>query len=359
VPQQLLLADDSVTIQRVIELTFADEDIEVIAVSDGEQAIAQIEAHPPDIVLADIGMPGKDGYEVAAHVKQSPRLSHIPVVLLAGAFEPVDQARAAAAGCDGVLTKPFEPQMVIGRVKELLARPQPAPGAMAPFQAESPATGSVGQSRGTSGGRQAAPADLDNYFERLDEAFSNLSRGSSAPTGQATEGPPTVVPGGDETDWYSTSRSAPPVEDRSWNLPIAPASAGEVDDLPLSYASPQADVDRSGAQPNLPQQWPVAPVAGASAATPADAPPAPHLPSLAAAFTAILTAEQRAGGPSVPPAWPSAEAAVSGDAIEEVVRRVLDRLSDRVVRETVSDTVSKIADRLVREEIDRIKASIT
>ena len=67
-------------------------------------------------------MPGRNGYEVAQHIKSTPRLAHIPVVLLTGAFEPIDQARAAAVGCDGVLAKPFEPQLVIGRVKELLAR---------------------------------------------------------------------------------------------------------------------------------------------------------------------------------------------------------------------------------------------
>src|SRR5437764_13509014 len=99
----LLLADDSVTIQRVIELTFADEDITVVAVSDGDQAIERIEASPPDIVLADIGMPGRSGYEVAQYVKHSPKLSHIPVMLLTGAFEPYDQARASAARRDGVL----------------------------------------------------------------------------------------------------------------------------------------------------------------------------------------------------------------------------------------------------------------
>jgi len=128
VPHTLLLADDSVTIQRVIELTFADEDIKVVAVSDGDQAIEKLDAAPPDIVLADIGMPGKNGYEVAQYIRQSPKLSHIPVVLLTGAFEPVDQARASEAGCDGVLAKPFEPQMVIGRVKELLAKGRGAGG---------------------------------------------------------------------------------------------------------------------------------------------------------------------------------------------------------------------------------------
>ena len=123
-PYTLLLADDSVTIQRVIELTFADEDVTVVAVGDGDLAIESLESSPPDIVLADIGMPGKNGYEVAQYIRQSPKLAHIPVMLLTGAFEPVDHVRASDAGCDGVLAKPFEPQLVIGRVKELLARPR-------------------------------------------------------------------------------------------------------------------------------------------------------------------------------------------------------------------------------------------
>src|SRR5688572_11464222 len=122
---KLLLADDSVTIQRVIELTFADEDVEVTAVGDGQMAIDRLDADPPDIILADIDMPKRDGYEVAAYVKSRPTLAHIPVVLLTGAFEPIDEARAAAVGSSDVLAKPFEPQMVINRVKELLGRKRP------------------------------------------------------------------------------------------------------------------------------------------------------------------------------------------------------------------------------------------
>src|SRR5512145_1638897 len=120
-PPKLLLADDSVTIQRVIELTFADENVQVVAVGDGKHAIDRIQADQPDIVLADVGMPERDGYEVAAFVKGQPHLAHIPVLLLTGAFEPIDETRARAVGCDGVLVKPFEPQMVINRVKDLLA----------------------------------------------------------------------------------------------------------------------------------------------------------------------------------------------------------------------------------------------
>jgi len=120
-PHTLLLADDSVTIRRVIELTFADEDIRVVSVGDGQQAIDRIRAEPPDIVLADTGMPERDGYEVAAFIKTDPDLASIPVVLLTGAFERVDGDRAKQAACDAVLVKPLEPQVVIKRVRGLLA----------------------------------------------------------------------------------------------------------------------------------------------------------------------------------------------------------------------------------------------
>ena len=69
---KLLLADDSVTIQRVVELTFSGEDVQVVTVGDGEQAIARIPIELPDIVLADIGMPKRSGYDVAAFVKGRP-----------------------------------------------------------------------------------------------------------------------------------------------------------------------------------------------------------------------------------------------------------------------------------------------
>ena len=117
---KLLLADDSVTIQRVIELTFSGEDIDVVAVNDGEQAIARI----PD--RAARHRPGRhrhaeEGRLRRGRLRQGPRdLEHIPVLLLAGAFEPVDQARAEQVRCDGVLIKPFEPRQVIERVRELL-----------------------------------------------------------------------------------------------------------------------------------------------------------------------------------------------------------------------------------------------
>ena len=107
--RKLLLADDSPTIQKVISLTFEDEGLEVVAVSDGERALGVLEsAEPPDILLADVHMPGPDGYELCERVRGDARLRHVPVVLLVGTFEPFNQAEARRVGADTVLTKPFQ-----------------------------------------------------------------------------------------------------------------------------------------------------------------------------------------------------------------------------------------------------------
>jgi CheY-like chemotaxis protein len=341
VPRTLLLADDSLTIQRVIELTFADEDIRVVAVSDGDQAIDALAKNPPDIVLADVGMPGRDGYQVAEHIKRTPALSHIPVLLLTGAFEPIDQVRAAQVGCDGVLAKPFEPQLVIGRVKELLSKrksipaaldaalsPPPAPAAAWTAALDEPAPRGPISPIG-------APEDVDQYFDRLDRAFANLSSG-------ATEQPPSPPqPPAAEIDWFSTTAPAP--------LPVAP---------------PPQVVDRWEAPPPAPlrEEIPLAPPPPAFV-TPLPLPPAPR-PQLADAFAALLAAEQAVPPPpaaSWPPVAepqapaPPQEPKISDDIIEDIVRRVLERMSDRVVRETVTDIASEAAERLVKEEIERIK----
>jgi CheY-like chemotaxis protein len=118
--KKILLADDSITIQKVIELTFSDEDFEVVTVGNGRLAVEKVQDVRPDLVLCDIIMPEKDGYEVCDFIKKTPSLAHIPVLLLTGAFEPFDQDRATRVGCDGFLAKPFEPQTLIAKVKDLL-----------------------------------------------------------------------------------------------------------------------------------------------------------------------------------------------------------------------------------------------
>jgi CheY-like chemotaxis protein len=120
--KKILLADDSITIQKVIELTFSDEDFEVVTVGNGRLAVEKVQDVRPDLVLCDIIMPEKDGYEVCDFIKKTPSLAHIPVLLLTGAFEPFDQDRANRVGCDGFLAKPFEPQTLIAKVKDLLSQ---------------------------------------------------------------------------------------------------------------------------------------------------------------------------------------------------------------------------------------------
>jgi len=154
--KKILLADDSITIQKVIELTFSDEDFEVVTVGNGRLAVEKVQDVRPDLVLCDIIMPEKDGYEVCDFIKKTPSLAHIPVLLLTGAFEPFDQDRANRVGCDGFLAKPFEPQTLIAKVKDLLsqagtrtvaptrAAAAPPPPAPAPAASASPmASGSA------------------------------------------------------------------------------------------------------------------------------------------------------------------------------------------------------------------------
>jgi len=124
--KKILLADDSITIQKVVELTFSDGDYEVIAVNNGAKAIQKLAEMRPDIILSDIIMPEKNGYEVCEYVKSHPEYRNIPVILLTGTFEPFDPDRADKAGCDAVVTKPFESQSLIHKVEELIQQSQTA-----------------------------------------------------------------------------------------------------------------------------------------------------------------------------------------------------------------------------------------
>jgi CheY-like chemotaxis protein len=310
VPHKLLLADDSVTIQRVIELTFADEDITVIAVGDGRQAIERARTERPDIVLADVGMPERDGYDVAAFIKGTPELAHIPVLLLTGAFEPIDEGRAKAAGCDGVLVKPFEPQMVINRVKDLISGKRPVAAA-------APASGLAPVDLAQQPKAPEASPSVEDYFDRLDAAFSNREEASNEAL---------------------AARRQPDADLASPVLPPPAGAAGLASELANwepGQAEPAASVPVTGTE-----SGPA--VAVPSAASSQEAPP-----TLADAFVALLSAER---GRRFAPSSINRDG-LSEEVIEQVTRRVIQRMTDRAVREVVLD----VAERLVREEIERIK----
>jgi CheY-like chemotaxis protein len=136
--RRVLLADDSVTIRRVVELTFSDEDFRITAVGDGALALESARAERPDIVISDVFMPGLNGYELCERMKTDASLRSVPVLLLRGTFESFDEKRAAACGADGIIVKPFEAQELVRKVKELIAA-APVPAAAAEIVSVPPA----------------------------------------------------------------------------------------------------------------------------------------------------------------------------------------------------------------------------
>jgi CheY-like chemotaxis protein len=127
----ILLADDSLTIQKVVELTFADTEYEVVAVSSGDDLLQRLPEVRPDLVICDVIMPGRDGYDVCQEIKSSSDFLHLPVILLTGTFEPFDRDRAIAVGCSEIITKPFEAKKLVDAVGRLAAAPAaPSPAAV-------------------------------------------------------------------------------------------------------------------------------------------------------------------------------------------------------------------------------------
>ena len=430
--KKLLLADDSVTIQRVIEMTFSGEDVQVLAVSDGEEAIARIAAEKPDIVLADIGMPKRSGYEVSAFVKGRPELAHIPVLLLAGAFEPVDEAKAKEAGCDGVLVKPFEPQHVIARVRELLGGATGSPTQSAVSDIPRPAA-ALAPSRPvelptrddrppitedlmdfgdeallppeddllpqiedveTAARPIAADDSLDDYFDKLDEAFSAINNASPAgaseprPDGPVLErdlesfdAPPHVeTPGVEAADPFAgfdaiqsdTAVAVPTLDDLLASMPPPPeptpitfepmlgSSSVEAPAPMFDLPSPTAIAPPTIEPPDVTPTLAAAPPAPAAASGPLEAPSGRSI--IADAFSALFAAEQ--GEPGAVPvrlAGNGSAPVITEAVIDDVARRVIQRLalgSSDQMQTVVKEIVSTVAERLVREEIDRIRRNV-
>lgn len=480
----LLLADDSITVQRVIGLTFAPEDFRVVTVSDGQAAIDRIKSQPPDIVLAGSAMPNVNGYDVASFVRSQPALKSLPVLLLTGAFETVDPARLKTSGANGVLEKPLDPTTVISRVKELLGikgdvRPTPAPGRLvtsdempidrkARLQREAPASSQARHAppppvraskasswdvlRESSG---LAPdalsvegdngSDSEDYLDTLDAAFDSLDqklagrdqgqrtherrkqdRRDTAPTDAAPRNPasrklvprnpaPPLAHHGTAVDPRLPSRR--PVAPVAQETP-SPAAIFEHDgwfdedekdqqeqladqrvlaaemgirDIEMPDEPGAADADAPNDDLNFefgpdgePKPVPatVAPMpprpdqARVSAAQPSASPAPRSERDVADDFAALLAFEQgeqlHPPGPSEPAPAPVVVHAAALQITDAMLNQIAERVADRLnagsfgeqlreamtatVRETVRAVVSDTSERLVRDEIARIRA---
>ena len=135
----ILVADDNSNIQKMVSLVFEEKGMRVVAVGNGEAACRKIPEVRPDIVLADVFMPVRNGYEVCEFVKQDSQFAHIPVILLVGAFDPLDEKEAHRVGADGVLKKPFvPPDPLIAMVTSFLPKIEPVVVPPAPPKEEIP-----------------------------------------------------------------------------------------------------------------------------------------------------------------------------------------------------------------------------
>jgi CheY-like chemotaxis protein len=216
--KKLLLADDSVTIQKVVGISFASEDVTLITVDNGDDAITKAQESRPDAILADVVMPGKSGYEVCEAIKANPALQHIPVLLLTGTFESFDEERAQRCGATGHVAKPFEAQALVEQVRGLFAQAAAPPPAPKPIAAASAA----------STPEQAPAAPSSESFDFFDDDLGDLTPAEPAAAA------PESAPG--ETD------------------PMAPDSAFAFGDDQLDAPQPEALVSSA---PELPPAAPL------------------------------------------------------------------------------------------------------
>jgi len=414
--KRILLADDSITIQKVVELTFSDGDYEVTAVNNGNKAVQKLSEMRPDIILSDIIMPEKNGYEVCEYVKSHPEYRSIPVILLTGTFEPFDPDRADKAGCDAVVTKPFESQSLIHKVEDLIANaksqaltsparsppppppppsletapPAPAPEPPAPKPSEFatgtfPSSGEVFASRGAaSTPTTEIPLDQPPTTGET-RAFPKMTFDDlPAPPSSGGVGETRAFPKLTFEDMAKPA-SPPPASSSPWDEP-APAGGGETRAFPkMSFE----DLQKPSAPPEAPP-WDSRPT-GNFETTDKITPPPPPAPAPS------LWNEQPAGETRAfpkmsfedldkksvipePPKWTpppareempsvstgpvkamSSSASATGgeltdEQIDKIARRVVQLLSDQVVRNIAWEVIPDLAETVVKERIRQLES---
>jgi len=331
-PKTLLLADDSVTIQKVVGISLANEDIQLVTVENGDDAVARARESRPDIVLADIVMPGKNGYEVCEAIKGDPALQGVPVLLLTGTFEAFDAERARDVGADGHITKPFEAQGLVDQVNQLLARSAPlqagsAPAAPAPPSADEAVRAATDAPRSddafdffddSAGATGAAEGGWPTSAQQAD---AGASLDESSPFGGIDlggESVPSVTPGSaDDTVLLDATHAA---ADPAFDAAVEAAAfdaPGERSDPPFDEAD-DSGFDLETADLSMASTVPEAPAGG-------DAPPPPDLTfsEMPPAAETVPSADPLAALPPEPDAEPAVPAAPAWEA-EPVVGAIRD-----------------------------------
>ncbi|HEY8181383.1 MAG TPA: response regulator [Thermoanaerobaculia bacterium] len=411
--KRILLADDSITIQKVVELTFSDGDYEVTAVNNGNKAVQKLSEMRPDIILSDIIMPEKNGYEVCEYVKSHPEYRSIPVILLTGTFEPFDPDRADKAGCDAVVTKPFESQSLIHKVEELIeAAKSQAPTAQTPA-VTTPTTGP------TESPFAAAPPQpkvsetfATGTFPTSGEVFASSGSSSKPTTEIPLDEPPTTgetrafpkmsfddmpppppTTGAGETRAFpkltfedmpkpASPPPPPPPSGSPWDEP-APTGGGETkafpkmsfDDFQKSEPAPMTpppsptpetppwDSRPSGnfeaSEPSESAAWDEQPV-GETKAFPKmsfeDLDKTPAKPAAKPAAEEPMFTPPPPPPPAPSPLSSSSSGELSDEQIDKIARRVVQLLSDQVVRNIAWEVIPDLAETVVKERIRQLES---
>jgi CheY-like chemotaxis protein len=352
--RKLLLADDSATIQKVIDLTFADEGVRVVAVGNGQDAIDQLLEMQPDIVLADVFMPARNGYEVCEYVKTNEKLKHIPVMLLVGSFEPFDEAEARRVGADYILTKPFQSiRRLIDKVGALVSSP--------PVEKESPT------------------AELPKVPEPEEEQFMDtyeleVTTADTLPLEQAlidhehkVEQPVAATASlpREETMETETRDDSPGDSDVLLDLgEFEPVHASADDDFVLDLDDQPGEVAAAAATPMRTFVEPeVKEAVAAASAYESTYQPQVH-PSFAdTQEVPFVTAMQDVAVVEPEPAVAEPEPVVASasfspgqltpEMIDLIARRVVEMMSDKVVREIAWEVVPDLAELLIKEQLEK------
>ena len=310
--KKLLLADDSITIQKVIGITFANEDYDLTIVDNGDAALQKAQADKPQLILADVFMPGKNGYELCAAVKQDPNLQDVPVLLLTGTFEPFDEEKAVSSGANGWIAKPFESSSLIEKVEGLIGGGAPAAAPAAPAQPAAP----------TPPPQPAAP----------------------------TPPPQPAAPTEDANDWgdvtleetpATASTEAPVFEDSS-DFIIDDGSGADTVDTSDVWADSSDTIEM--VEPEVVAVEPTPP-AQPAAPTPPPQPAAPTPPPQPAAPTPPPQAAAPAG---------NVEAQVAGMS-EAALQQVIEKVAGAVLEKVAWEVVPDLAENLINDEIRKLK----
>jgi CheY-like chemotaxis protein len=352
--RKLLLADDSATIQKVIDLTFADEGVRVVTVNNGQEAIDLLPEVQPDIVLADVFMPARNGYEVCEYVKTNEKLKHIPVMLLVGSFEPFDEAEARRVGADDILTKPFQSiRRLIDRVGSLVSSP--------PAEKESPT------------------AELPTVPEPEEEQFMDtheleVTTADTLPLEQAfreheheVEQPVEATESLPREETMKTDDS-PGDSDVLFEIgDYEPVHAGADDDFVLDLDDEAGEVS-TPAYAAAPMRTFVEPEVKEAVAA-ASAYESSYQPQVHSSFAdtqevplASVMQEVAVVKPEPVVAEPEPVAATSTsfapgqltpEMIDVIARRVVEMMSDKVVREIAWEVVPDLAELLIKEQLEK------